>query len=453
MTRPFPDLSRRPAIPRIAWGLSLLLLGIVALPAAPVSFQRDLAPRFQRQCAACHDARKAKGRYRLDTFERLLQPGRSGNPPIVAGAPERSSLLTLLRAADPADRMPQDADPWTPAEIAQVEQWIREGATFDGPDPQALLATLGGPLEYPAPPEHYPRALPVSALAFAPSGSRLAVGGYHEVLLFDGLTGERRERWAGLPERIAGIAWTPDGTRLAVAGGTPGRSGEVVLIEAETGKRLHTLARGADLFLAVACSPDGSRLLAGGTDNAVWSFQLPEGQRQWSLAHHADWVTSLAWSADGARFVTGSRDRTARVCEGGSGNAIASHTEHGAPVLAVAFSPDGGQVWSGGRDRKLRLWDATNSESRRSLEGFAEEVARVVVTPTHVVAAGADGRLQRAPVKDPSRVTVLCEAGPAWVGLSVSTNQSLVAAGSVRGEVQVWKLDETQPFLRFPAKP
>ena len=140
--------------------LVILILPLVAAtlagaaPEPAVSFLRDVAPILRERCTGCHDGRKAKGKYRLDSFDWLRKPGSSGESPVVPGDPAKSPLHRLLLAPDPDDRMPKDADPLPAAQIDRIARWIREGAAFDGPDPKASLDSLRGPLVHPAPPAH-----------------------------------------------------------------------------------------------------------------------------------------------------------------------------------------------------------------------------------------------------------------------------------------------------------
>jgi len=114
---------------------ALAVLGFVYLPDFPtlaaVQFSTHLAPIFVEKCLTCHNATKQKGKYRLDSFSALMQPGESKSPPVVPGKPEESRLYQLITAKDPDDRMPQKDDPLPPAQIAMIAQWIREGAQYD----------------------------------------------------------------------------------------------------------------------------------------------------------------------------------------------------------------------------------------------------------------------------------------------------------------------------------
>src|SRR6476646_8989047 len=116
--------------------LTLLLLAIACTgraSAAPVSFSKDVAPILLANCQTCHGPDKAKGKYRLHTFEQLLRSGDSDHPPVVAGNPSRSEMFQRLITADAEERMPQKADPLPREQIVLIERWITEGARFDGP--------------------------------------------------------------------------------------------------------------------------------------------------------------------------------------------------------------------------------------------------------------------------------------------------------------------------------
>src|SRR3954463_7563454 len=174
------------------WQLTVGVGVILCAPSAwaaegtkPVSFIGDVAPVFVKHCQGCHGAEKAKGKYRLGRFERLMKAGGRKDAPVVAGKPGASAVYRLITAKDEDDRMPQKADPLPAAQVALVRRWIEEGAKFDGADAAAPLASMVKDEEHAAPPEVYRQPVAVTALAFSPDGKQLAVSGYHEVTLWD----------------------------------------------------------------------------------------------------------------------------------------------------------------------------------------------------------------------------------------------------------------------------
>jgi len=329
------------------------LLQLHALTAAPISFSRQIVPIFMDQCAECHRAQKAKGGYRLDTFEQLLKPGDSDEAPLTPGKPESSELYELIVTHEEDDRMPKKADALSEKDAAIIRQWIAEGAKFDGKDVKAPLATLL-PAKAIHSPEQYPQPIPVTALALNGDGKVLLTSGYHEVLAWDPETGKLRARLAGMPERVLGLSFVKGGPLLAIAGGTPGRSGEVWLVNFVKPSERKRLVQLRDCALCAVSTPDGSTLITGGADNHLRAFALPEGKPLWDLEAHSDWVLALAMSPDGKHVASGSRDRTAKVFDVKTGIVEGTFTGHEVAVLSVAFTPAGDQLVSGGATGEIR---------------------------------------------------------------------------------------------------
>jgi WD40 repeat protein len=73
---------------------------------------------------------------------------------------------------------------------------------------------------------------------------------------------------------IAALAWSPDGSRIAVAGAAP----EVNIYNAETGERMAACKGHRAGIYAVAFSPDSTVLAAGGFDGAVRFYDARTGE-------------------------------------------------------------------------------------------------------------------------------------------------------------------------------
>ena len=293
---------------------SLVVLVWVAtvsqLVAQDVSFREDVAPILVKQCLTCHGEHKFKGEYQLHNFETLMQPGETGEAAIVPGKPDDSYLLQLLTDSDVGSRMPKDADALAVADIDVVRRWIAAGAKFDGTDKkEAIVSAVIW--KHPEAPASYPRPFPVTALAFSPDGKELAVGGHHEITIWNAEDGVLVRRIAGIAERTYALAYNNGGSLLAAASGTPGQLGEVKLLNPVDGKLVRHLASMTDCALGVAFSSDGKRLAACGADHNVRVFDVATGEQELQLDQHSDWVMDVAFSHDGAKLATASRDSTA----------------------------------------------------------------------------------------------------------------------------------------------
>lgn len=108
-------------------GIALLLAGLgFPFPAlGAVDYLRDIKPVLAQRCYACHGALKQKAELRVDTAAALRAA-------IEPGKPEASELIARLTATDEHERMPQEAAPLKPEQIAAISEWIAAGAPAPG---------------------------------------------------------------------------------------------------------------------------------------------------------------------------------------------------------------------------------------------------------------------------------------------------------------------------------
>jgi hypothetical protein len=470
-----------PHKPALGLGLTLAALWLAPLAAAPapVSFLRQVAPVLQRRCLGCHGERLNMGGWRAHTFAGLQRPGASGAPAVTAGRPEASSLYRLLVHADAARRMPKGDAPLPGAEIALIRRWIAEGARFDGADP-ARPYRDAGPRVHPAAPVAYRAPVPALALALAPGGREVWVGGYHEVTVWEATTGRLLRRLGGRPQRVQALAFSPDGATLLTAGGTPGEYGEVALAPVAGGapRVLETLP---DLILAAAFSQDGRLVATGAADGGVRVYEAASGKRLWASRVHADWATAVSFSADGRFLASAGKDMTVKVYEVKDGSLFTTYGGHNRqigqyrgqhPVYAVRFAPEpGGPAHSAGGGRWVQIWDPVKARSEggdaadmeerfarqghaRYLEhGFRQEVFAMCHRGGRLFLGAGDGTVKQfdpATLKEARVFT----GGTDWVfAVDYDPQSDRVAAGGYSGEVRVWNAGTGELLTRFRNQP
>ena len=432
--------------------LFLFLLAVPSFAESAVSFRAHIVPLLHRRCARCHNEDSAKGRYRLDSLARLWKTGESDLPPIVAGRPQDSELYLRLVETSAEDRMPLKGDALPAEEIALVERWIREGAVSDGGDPERPIVELARESLLHAAPEHYPAAQPVTALAFSPDSTQLAVSGYCEVTIWNAVSGALVRRIGGMPERITSLAWHPGRNVIAVAGGVPSQWGGVVLVDAAAGFQTRYLCDLPECALSVAFSPDGSQLAAGGGDRTVRFFDAASGKQTRILKQHADWVQSVAFSPDGRLLVSASRDRTARVFDAATGELEATYSEQGAPLLAAVFSGSG-TVVSLARGRSINVWSADKAERRAEYSDLPSDVQTLAVSALGLLTAGADAAVRVYQPGDRRELFTLSGHRDVVQALAVAPSGEVFASGGADGVVCVWSLACGTWVARFVASP
>jgi WD40 repeat protein len=201
--------------------------------------------------------------------------------------------------------------------------------------------------------------------AWSPDGDRIATAGtdglVHVWLLTDGSSspgdaalGEILFTLSGHSDEVRGVAWSPDGERLA----TSSADGTVRLWDAATGDELLVLHGLVDDLWFVAWSPSGDQLVAsGGTVLPVWDVS----RRPLRLSGHTDDVWDAQWSPDGRRIGTSSYDSTARIWDAATGEELLT-LEHPAPARFFNWSPDGRRIVTTGQDGVARVWDTGSGE-------------------------------------------------------------------------------------------
>lgn len=414
-----------------------------------VSFSRHVAPILARRCVACHNTRSPGGRLNLDSFAAMGKGGESGEA-FTSGKSHDSLMLSMIRDGS----MPKEADQLDAAEIDVLARWIDVGAPLDaGLSATSDLFDVMPEFAQPQPPEQYRTAIPVTAVAFSPDGEQLASSGYHEVLVWNADSTLLR-RISNLAERIHDIEYSNDGTRIAVASGTPGQLGELKLFSTADGKLIRTLVRSRDSIFAVAFSPDGTKIACAGADRSITVVNPETGEQLVRIEDHADWVMDVNWAPNGQRLVSASRDKTCKVFDATTGNPVVTFPGHGEPVYTAAFLSDSNQVVSGGADKRLKVWQSSDAKDLRTIGGFGGDVFRVRVQAGDLLlTASGDGNVHQHKAADGAAVKKF-SGHRDWVyAVAEHAGRKRLASGSYDGEVRVWNAEDGSTAAAFPAVP
>ncbi len=371
---------------------------------------------------------------------------------IRATAPD--SLLCVLTEDG---SMPKDAEPLDAEQIQLIRRWVDQGARLDvAADPDQPLIRMMPRVRQLDPPETYRVPIPVTSLAVHPDDRLLASSGYHEVLLWSLPEGRLVRRITNVAERGYGLTFHPDGQRLAVASGTPGRLGEVKLFHVPTGELLADVFVSEDAMFAVSFSPDGQRLAAGGAEGLVVLIDLASAEKRKPLLinSHSDWVNDVAWSPDGRFSVTASRDKTAKVLDAATGAVKITFNGHAANVTSVRFLADGEHVASIGHDRRLRVWRVADAKETKIHSGFDGDLNHLELLSTNrIVAAGGSNQVFLRQVSD-DKVQQEFLLGEAWLSsLAVTPDGSTIVTGDQSGVITLWNLQAKEPLTTWRALP
>jgi WD40 repeat protein len=196
----------------------------------------------------------------------------------------------------------------------------------------------------------------VYSLAFSPDGTRLAVAaGDGRARVWDATNGRL---FGALGERgkpVSSLSFNRTGQVLASAAGAEGR---VLLWDTATGRLMKDLGQIGLVVLSVALSPDGDRLVATTDDGRMRLVDLRNGGVRREFAGDGIRFRSVLFSPDGSRLAGIAADGQARLLDAATGNVVNNFRELGDAVLSVAFSPEGRRLAAATADGRNRLVDA-----------------------------------------------------------------------------------------------
>jgi WD40 repeat protein len=197
----------------------------------------------------------------------------------------------------------------------------------------------------------------INALALSPDGRALASGSWDgKMSLWEAGTGRRRMTSEKLGGFVWAVAFSPDGKALASG------SDELILWDAATGRRLPEVPWPPDDLdmkcEGLAFAPDGRRLAVAGGRSGLWLVDLGGDRRLAELGDpRSAGAKSVTFSADGRTLACGWGDGVIQLYEVATGLLRREYRGHHGEVPSLAFAPWGRALASGAGDATVLVWD------------------------------------------------------------------------------------------------
>ncbi|MEU0165445.1 helix-turn-helix domain-containing protein [Streptomyces iakyrus] len=221
------------------------------------------------------------------------------------------------------------------------------------------------------------RALGATRAVFSPDGTRLAIaGGKGWVRIWHLSTGALRTIRTGHGRSVRTLAFTPDGRTLAVVNVEDSGGDRVTLLDVATGRTQRTIKPSSRSPLALSFSPDGHTLATATAGNGlVETWDTRTGRLQDGFSVSGD-VESLAFSSDGRTLATSSA-RGVQLWD------LATSQPRGTlPTRSpgvVAFSPDG-RTLAIGEGSSVELWNIDLPDPARAIRDICKAVDAALST-------------------------------------------------------------------------
>jgi len=275
------------------------------------------------------------------------------------------------------------------------------------PDASSAAAAMDNLVLIGAPDQIEPRSIDseydglVTAVRYNPAGTVLATGADDGLIrLWDATTTARLGDLSPNVDVIQQIAYSPDGTRIAVGGG-----GGAVVMAAESGA---VLTRYTPAALSVTFAPDSQTILVGERTGLIDVWRTGASDPiHWE--GHSDGVMSLTFSPDGRQVISTGRDGVVLVWDYATGTLLHRLEGHADWVASAAFSGDGRILASADHQGIIRLWDTERwlalGEPLRASTGWLNHIA---FNGLRLYAAGQNGWAAPLDLQTPALLSRAC---------------------------------------------
>ena len=301
-------------------------------------------------------------------------------------------------------------------------------------------------------------------IAFSPDGSRLAVATSIGIWFYDTETFDELVLLTGQTGEVTAVAFSPDGTTLAAGSGRVWE-GTLKLWDFQTGQNIATFQGQKGSVSSVSFSLNGTKLAAAGK---LWDV---ETKQQLDILQNKG-LSDLTFSPDGNILAGVDRrtfPRTSRndppmdegvvklydVETGQLLNTLIAtrRTKWGEPrerVESIAFSPDSTKIVSGaGHD--VKLWDVETGENIATFQGQKGKVESIAFSPDGTkLAVGADEGVKLLDILTGKHIDLL---GAMWnQSVAFSPDGKTLASASGAG-VRVWEVSTGKSLTALQRHP
>ncbi|GCE04505.1 WD40 repeat domain-containing protein [Dictyobacter aurantiacus] len=292
----------------------------------------------------------------------------------------------------------------------------------------------------------------VRGLCWSPDGQLLAMAPTDQIQIWRGAAVKRVALFQGEAGSVNGMAWSPDGASLAVVGD----KGVAQLLDTSNWRTRMVLkwqttsAHPRAELISVAWSPTSHQLVAGNADGAILLWDTSSGKNigMWegptrradSLGRYPYAIWGITWSPDGRYIVSNRYDTYTFVWDARNGKILRQLPPQDQPN-GVSYSPNGQLVATSNDVGTVQIWNQQGKNIRilddHTQSGWAYPV---MWSPdsTLLATARGEGMVQLWEVKSGHELASLQGHNSGVYTGGWSSTGTLIATGGDDATVRLW---------------
>ena len=299
-----------------------------------------------------------------------------------------------------------------------------------------------------------------NGIAYSPDGKHMAVAGTIGVWIYNAQTGEEQDflwsvgslvQWrtnkkpnlpSSEPLRIMCLSFSPDSKILA----TGNWDHTIVLWDVITKQQIAAFTelrnKVDSRVYSLSFNADGTILASGHGDGTVYLWNVATKQQEAVFSRHASPVRSISFSPTDNKILVSMNNKELRLwdTETKKYKTIWSDKTLQYSILSISFDPDG-KILASGHNNIIRLWDVATGKNKAELIGHTDSVYSLGFSPdgATLISGSRDNTVRMWDVTiQKLKKTLKGHTNPV-TNVAYSIDGSMIASSSWRtDEVKLW---------------
>ena len=215
-------------------------------------------------------------------------------------------------------------------------------------------------------------------------------------------------------DRVTALAFSPDGSKLAMGSGLSSRTGQLAIVNVNDGSPIplpsdsastalgDTLDLHSDTILGLSYSPDGRWLASCGADKMTKLMDTSNNKVVKIFEGHTHHVLALAWQDSGHQLATASADSTVKIWNIERGESVRTVTGFGTEVTALSFIGTTENMVSSTMNNLVRMHESGSGKQVKQFSPAGDSLYSVATTPNgkYVMSVGQEGIVRTWLIED-----------------------------------------------------